>query len=166
MRLLRRNSRAPFELEILAFRLPSSLRPHSQRLRWSRLRPPREWRNGRRAGLRIRCPKGRGSSTLPSRTPYELRIFVPGLLDSPAEGPSCSRLLAERAAAAHEVSLPGPVGRTDVYHLPERPERNTRREGAQHIYTDGSCYEDGVGSRHPAHPTFVEGSVDVQRAVV
>jgi hypothetical protein len=29
----------------------------------------REWRNGRRAGLRIRCPKGRGSSTLPSRTP-------------------------------------------------------------------------------------------------
>jgi hypothetical protein len=30
----------------------------------------REWRNGRRAGLRIRCPKGRGSSTLPSRTAY------------------------------------------------------------------------------------------------
>src|SRR3954451_5361085 len=28
----------------------------------------REWRNGRRAGLRIRCPKGRGGSTPPSRT--------------------------------------------------------------------------------------------------
>jgi hypothetical protein len=29
---------------------------------------PREWRNGRRAGFRIRCPKGRGGSTPPSRT--------------------------------------------------------------------------------------------------
>jgi hypothetical protein len=28
----------------------------------------REWRNGRRAGLRIRCPQGRGGSTPPSRT--------------------------------------------------------------------------------------------------
>ena len=33
-----------------------------------RLNRPREWRNGRRAGLRIRCPKGRGGSTPPSRT--------------------------------------------------------------------------------------------------
>ena len=53
----------------------SRLLPH--RLRWSKLQPPREWRNGRRAGLRIRCPKGRGSSTLPSRTPSDLRIFLP-----------------------------------------------------------------------------------------
>jgi hypothetical protein len=52
----------------------SRLLPH--RLRWSKLQPPREWRNGRRAGLRIRCPKGRGSSTLPSRTTSDLRIFV------------------------------------------------------------------------------------------
>ena len=29
-----------------------------------------------RSNLRIRCPKGRGSSTLPSRTPSDLRIFA------------------------------------------------------------------------------------------
>jgi hypothetical protein len=38
------------------------------RLRSSELHHSREWRNGRRAGLRIRCPKGRGGSTPPSRT--------------------------------------------------------------------------------------------------
>ena len=30
-----------------------------------------------RSNLRIRCPKGRGGSTPPSRTPSDLRIFVP-----------------------------------------------------------------------------------------
>src|SRR5665647_579014 len=40
-------------------------------------RPPhcvsaREWRNGRRAGFRCQCPKGRGGSNPPSRTePWE-----------------------------------------------------------------------------------------------
>jgi hypothetical protein len=32
-----------------------------------------------RSNFRIRCPKGRGSSTLPSRTPSDLRILAPGL---------------------------------------------------------------------------------------
>jgi hypothetical protein len=50
----------------------------------------REWRNGRRAGLRIRCPKGRGSSTLPSRTPSDLRILCSGTL----RGSSRKRRLA------------------------------------------------------------------------
>ena len=54
--------------------------------RWSeeRVRPTagglalpdwREWRNGRRAGFRSRCPKGRGGSTPPSRTPSDPEIF-------------------------------------------------------------------------------------------
>jgi len=34
-----------------------------------------------RTSLRIRCPKGRGSSTLPSRTHSDLRIFVSGVSD-------------------------------------------------------------------------------------
>jgi len=38
-----------------------------------------------RSNLRIRCPKGRGSSTLPSRTPSDLGILVPGVSDHVAE---------------------------------------------------------------------------------
>ena len=33
----------------------------------------REWRNGRRAGFRCQCPKGRGGSNPPSRTQFELK---------------------------------------------------------------------------------------------
>jgi hypothetical protein len=62
------------------------------RLRWSETQPPREWRNGRRAGLRIRCPKGRGSSTLPSRTPSDLHLCS-GAPDADSNRPPCSRLL-------------------------------------------------------------------------
>ena len=62
--------------------LPSEKRQPSTLVRDS---PPREWRNGRRAGLRIRCPKGRGSSTLPSRTPSHLRILLPRLCNHLAQ---------------------------------------------------------------------------------
>ena len=84
---------------------PFQALPH--RLRWSALQPPREWRNGRRAGLRIRCPKGRGSSTLPSRTPLELRIFVPV---SYSDGGRRSRL-------AHACSQKSADGVTDEMFL-------------------------------------------------
>jgi hypothetical protein len=63
-----------------------------------------------RTSLRIRCPKGRGSSTLPSRTPSDLRIFVPVSYSrwGPRK-PSCSRLLTElRPMAA--ISSPRSYG--------------------------------------------------------
>ncbi len=42
----------------------------------------REWRNGRRAGFRCQCPKGRGGSNPPSRTQYRkgTPVFGPGFL--------------------------------------------------------------------------------------
>lgn len=41
----------------------------------------REWRNGRRAGFRCQCPKGRGGSNPPSRTQSKgTPVFGPGFL--------------------------------------------------------------------------------------
>jgi hypothetical protein len=51
-----------------------------------------------RSNLRIRCPKGRGSSTLPSRTTSDLRIFCSSLYRrsaSEAFPHACSRELCE-----------------------------------------------------------------------
>jgi hypothetical protein len=78
----------------------SRLLPH--RLRWSKLQPPREWRNGRRAGLRIRCPKGRGSSTLPSRTLLTCGSSFRRHSPTAPTCPSCSRLFTE----GHEPNQP------------------------------------------------------------
>jgi hypothetical protein len=72
------------------------------RLRWSKLQPPREWRNGRRAGLRIRCPKGRGSSTLPSRTLLTCGSSFRRHSPTAPTCPSCSRLFTE----GHEPNQP------------------------------------------------------------
>jgi len=87
-----------------------------------------------RSNLRIRCPKGRGSSTLPSRTPFDLRIFVPRLWTSWPRSPSCSRLLTERAAAAHEAPLVGPAGGRTFTLCRGGRSGTTRREGAQHLH--------------------------------
>jgi hypothetical protein len=75
----------------------------------------REWRNGRRAGLRIRCPQGRGSSTLPSRTASDLRIFP-----SDHRGPGCrAAVLLTLAHRSHLASHP--IGRSRTGWRPTHP---------------------------------------------
>jgi hypothetical protein len=58
-----------------------------------------------RSNLRIRCPKGRGSSTLPSRTTSDLRIFVPGDSDHVAEQ-AVLLTLAHGTSRSRSVSVP------------------------------------------------------------
>ena len=50
-----------------AWNHPTDAEITSQALR-KRSETKAPWRNGRRVGLRSRCPKGRGSSTLPGAT--------------------------------------------------------------------------------------------------
>jgi len=56
------------------------------------------------SNLRIRCPKGRGSSTLPSRTPSDLRIFARWPATRFPETPTCSRLITGRYRRAARLS--------------------------------------------------------------
>jgi hypothetical protein len=97
----------------------TSLLPH--RLRWSETQLPREWRNGRRAGLRIRCPKGRGSSTLPSRTTSDLRIFSSSLYRQSARETFLLTLAHENFVSSSPGTRPGPrlVGRPPMASLPD-----------------------------------------------
>jgi hypothetical protein len=74
----------------------------------------REWRNGRRAGLRIRCPKGRGSSTLPSRTICPASLCPTAPTRTP-RNPSCSRFAHRMGATdlrqrSREGQLAGRAG--------------------------------------------------------
>ena len=67
---------------------PFSLLPH--RLPWSEHHFARVAEPGRRAGLRIRCPKGRGGSNPPSRTPVardDLGRIVPDACSAHGYGP-------------------------------------------------------------------------------
>lgn len=55
----------------------------------------REWRNGRRAGFRCQCPKGRGGSNPPSRTQMkESRSSDRGSFAFPAPKPGVCRIAA------------------------------------------------------------------------
>lgn len=68
----------------------------------------REWRNGRRAGFRCQCPKGRGGSNPPSRTqckePREINDS-PGFfrVSARADGPRCG---LARLGSGHRTGLP------------------------------------------------------------
>jgi hypothetical protein len=91
--------------------------------------------------LRIRCPKGRGGSTPPSRTRSDLRIFVPG--------PS-NRVTQEAVL----LTLSPDYGASRTF-MP-------RRNGAAHITSRG--YEPssltevfGNGAREPGRPTWSAG---------
>jgi hypothetical protein len=71
----------------------------------------REWRNGRRAGFRCQCPKGRGGSNPPSRTQYkeprEIDDF-PGFFCFGARadrGGSAARIRPDLPATAAERQL-------------------------------------------------------------
>jgi len=56
-----------------------------------------------RSNLRIRCPKGCGSSTLPSRTPSDLGISVLGLVRA-SGGEDVLPTLAHRARRSRGVA--------------------------------------------------------------
>jgi len=58
-----------------------------------------------RSNLRIRCPKGRGSSTLPSRTTSDLRIFCSSLYRQSARE-TFLLTLAHRTSANRWLSAP------------------------------------------------------------
>jgi hypothetical protein len=72
------------------------------------------------SNLRIRCPKGRGGSNPPSRTPSDLGIFVPGPLRQVAQkailltlAHGTGRELIERKLAATPLTL-GSMGRATL----------------------------------------------------
>ena len=59
------------------------------------------------SNLRIRCPKGRGGSTPPSRTPLTYESLFQTTLLGCREGPSCSRMLTELSRVALEGDRAG-----------------------------------------------------------
>jgi len=73
------------------------------------------------SNLRIRCPKGRGSSTLPSRTTSDLRIFSSSLYRQSAGETFLLTLAHENFVSSCPGTRPGPrlLGRLPMASLPD-----------------------------------------------